>query len=419
MINQTITIKRKKYAVGLFWQPIGAGFNARNYARNLSHSIDRRLNLYVEYRSMIGLGSRRSGVRVGMRCAAADVMDAFSEYTSFLAVFNVYGVYYMVASRNGVIIKDSVFADQSVARAEYVKLSEIPNWGALIAPSDWGMPRSIERNLSDLLGGYSRVLMRPISYFRAGAFSLIMLGVFVLMMTAVFRDSIVRSIVPRPQVQALNPELVAEYKRQIEEKNKELDAEFQIQKQSPTPIVMPYENLPDSMARAELCYKAMAFLMQPVAGWNQVYVSCEEDRVVAELRRTFGTLAEFYDVASGLMPGAFVEELSEDTLRLSAKLPQLDALSSQDERDADTIVRDITSAFQGIDTVPTTQIVVDTITNGVDVATLNIVEVGAETKMAPVQFMEIFEDFDGVYLMRASWDMLSRTWNYEVIIYAK
>lgn len=420
MANQTITINRKKYAVGLVWQPIGAGFNARNYARTLSHNINRHLNLYTEYRAMIGLGARRDGLHVGMISAAAEVMDAFSEYTSFIAVFQIANGFYLVAARNGIILQDTMYADENTARKEYVKLSEIPDWGALFAPDSWGMPRAIERNLSDLMGGHSRAYLRPISHFRAGIFSLVLFGGFVLLLTGIFRDSIVQSLAPQPKVHELDPELVAEYKRQIEEKNKELDAQFEIQKQTPPePLVMPFENLPAPDERAELCYKAMAFLMQPVVGWNQVYVSCEEDRVVTEFKRTFGTLVEFYNIASELMPGGFVEELNEDTLRVSATLPKLESYSSQDERDPDTVVRDITSEFQGIDTVLNTQIVVDTITNGVDVANVNVVEVGVETKLVPAQFMKAFEGFGGVYLMRASWDASSRTWNYEVIIYAK
>lgn len=420
MANQTININRKRYAVGLMWQPIGAGFNARNYAHNLSSAVDRRLNLYTEYRAMVGLGARRDGLRVGMYSAAAEVMESFSEYTSFLAVFHVPNGFYLVASRNGIILQDILFDTADAARAEYIKLSEIPDWGAFFAPSAWNMPRAIERNIHDLLNNRSHAFLRPVSHFKSGAVSLLLIGAFVLLMAAIFRDSIVQSIAPRPQVAELNPELVAEYKRQIEEKNKELDAQFEIEKQlPPPPLVMPYESLPSPVARAQLCYQAMAFLMQPVVGWNQTYVSCEEEYVVAQFSRTFGTLAEFYEIATGLMPGAYVEEINEDTLRVRAALPILDTFSSQDERDADTIVRDITSIFQGFDMNLNTQIVVDTISNGIDIANLNVIEVGASTKLLPAQFMEIFEEFGGVYLMRVSWDVVSRTWNYEVIIYAK
>jgi hypothetical protein len=421
LANQTITINRKKYAVGLVWQPIAAGFNARNYARSLSNSVDRHLNLYTDYRVMVGLGARRLGMHIGMTCAAPEVMEAFSEYTSFLAVFRTpSNSFYLVAARNGIFIQDTLYVDENTARAEYIKLSEIPDWGAYIAPSEWNMPRAIERDLSGVLGVRSHAFLRPISHARAGILSLLLIGVFVLLMSGIFRDSIVQTFAPRPQVQELDPELVAEYKRQIEEKNKELDAQFKIEKTlPPEPLVMPFEKLPDIAERTELCYRAMAFLMQPVTGWNQTYVACEEGRVITEFKRDFGTLVEFYNTANNLIPGAFVEEINEDTLRVTAALPKLDSVSSQDERDVDTVLRDITSAFQGIDVNLNTQIVVDTITNGVDTATVNVLEIGADSKLIPMQFMKVFEGFEGVYLMRVSWDVSSRSWNYEVIIYAK
>ncbi len=420
MSNYILNINRKKYAVGLFWQPMGAAVGARNYARSLARSVDRKLNLYTEYRAMVGLAARKNGARAGMLSAAAEIMESFSEYTSFLAVFAVPRGFYMVAARNGVILVDRFFDSEDDARSEYVKMSEIPDWGAFFAPGAWGMPRAAERNFADLLKGQSRAVLHTISRFGSRMFSLMLVVMFVLGIVVVFRDSLVQTFAPRPQVAELNPELVAEYKKQIEEKAKELDAQFEIEKQlPPEPIVMPYELLPDMMVRAGQCYQAIAFLMQPVIGWNQVNVVCGETYAIADFKRDFGTLDEFYKVATGLMPGALVNEINEDTLRVQVALPKLETFSSQDERDAETIVRDITSAFQGINEIVDTEIVVDTLTNGVDVATVNVVEVGAESKLIPQQFMEIFGDFDGVYLMQAGWDARTRSWNYEVLIYAK
>ena len=79
----------------------------------------------------------------------------------------------------------------------------------------------------------------------------------------------------------------------------------------------------------------------------------------------------------------------------------------------------MTTLFQEIDMDLQTQIVTDTLTNGVDVANVNLVEVGVKSKLIPMQFMKIFEDFGGTYMIRARWDVRSLTWNYEVIIYAK
>ena len=100
MANQIVYINRKKYATGLFWQPIGAGFVARNYARNLAKSVDKKLNLFTEFRGMVGLGTRRVGHRAGMPSVAAEVMESLAEYTSFLGAFATDKRYIVVAVRN-------------------------------------------------------------------------------------------------------------------------------------------------------------------------------------------------------------------------------------------------------------------------------------------------------------------------------
>ena len=420
MSSQIISINRKKYAVGLFWQPVAAGFAARNYARSLSHNIDKKLNLYTQYRAMVGLASRKNGARPGQPVAAAAVMDSFSEYTSFLAVFPVGEKYYLVAARNGIILSDRVFDTAQDARNEYVKLSEIPDWGAFFAPGEWGMPRAAERNLADLLSGHSGASLHSISRAGSGALSLGLACLFLLGCVWVFREPVIQAFSPRPQVAKLDPDLVAEYKRQIEENNKKLDAEYEIEKTlPPEPLVMPYELLPDVQARAQLCYQAIGFVMQPIAGWNQVYATCGETHVVAEFQRSFGTIGEFYNIASGVIPGVYVTQVDDDTIRVRATLPALDAYSSQDERDPDTVVRDITTAFQGMDTTADIAVVVDTLTNGVDTASVNVIEIGAESKLVPMQFMKIFDEFGGVYMTQVSWDVRSRLWSYEVIVYAK
>ncbi len=421
MANQVISINRKKFAVGLFWQPIGAGFVARNYARHLARSVDKKLNLFTEYRSMVGLGSRRLGHRAGMQSAAASVVDAFSEFSSFLAVFAVDSRFYMVAVRNGVILEDRIFDSENKARTRYSELFEIPDWGAFVAPESWGMPRAIERSFADVSSGAGRVVLHSISRFRAGAFSAVLMSVFLLALFGMFREPILRMVAPRPQVAQIDPELAAEYKRRIEEKNRELDAQFNIEKApAPAPIVPPYDNLPNVAARAQVCYQAIGFLMQPITGWNQVSAECGELDAVSEFKRSFGTLADFYGMANTVMRGAFVTERDEDNLTLRAVLPDVETVASRDERDAETVLRAVQTAFQAINTpLLDAQIVVDVLSNGVDTLQLNIVEVAAESKLVPMQFMQIFDEFDGVYMTRCAWNASRRIWNYEVIIYAK
>ena len=97
----------------------------------------------------------------------------------------------------------------------------------------------------------------------------------------------------------------------------------------------------------------------------------------------------------------------------------MDTSASLDERDTDTVQRDVISLFQSIDAPVDVDIVIDTITNGVDTVNLPVLEIAASSKLTPPQFMRIFDSFGGVYMARAAWNATTKTWNYEVIVYAK
>lgn len=420
MANQTISVHRKRYAVGLFWQPVAPGVTGRAAARHLARSIDGHYSLYTEYKQMVGLSMRRVGHKGGMLSAAAEVSEALSEHSSFLSVFVVDGGFYMVACRNGIILVDRIFDNESDARTEYTKMAQMPDWGAFIAPAKWGMPRAVERDLGDVITGHSHAVLRSISMTRSIIISGLLVLLFILIFAFIYRDPVYRSITFRPDMKKIDPVQADEYQRQIDEKNKELDEKFQIEKKPEIkPIVPPYNLLPAVSERAEICYRAIGFLMQPISGWNQVSAKCDETHATVNIRRTYGTIGDFYAIATELMPGALVNEVSEDLLTVRAKLPRLDAVPSQDSRNTDDIVRDVTTAFQSIDTPVDIQTVVDTVSNGIETKNFDVVEVAASSKLTPMQFMQIFDDFGGVYMTNCDWNASNRTWNYEVIIYAK
>lgn len=417
-LSELLRVNKKRFAAGLFWQPVAVGYNAKNYARVLSRNSKKKSWLFVEYRSMVGLAQKHRGYYAGMPSAAAEIVDTLSEYSSFLAVFAVDSRYYLLAVRNGIILADKVFASESDARAEYANFSKIPDWTAFIAPNSWGIPRAMERDLNTLLPRKTKYHLRSISRWAPVVFSVILLTLFFGGLYFVFREPINKLTEHKPTVQ-LDPELVAEYKRQVEAKNKELDAEFEIKKEEVKPLVLPYTNLPEPMARAKQCYQAIGFLMQPVTGWVQSNAVCDETRASVEFNRKYGSLDEFYAIAADFLPGATVVEIDDNTLSVSVALPEVPRVASLDERDAETVERNVVSLFQTMQTKAKTEIVVDTLTNGVDTAKLNIVEVAVASKLLPMQFTKMFTDFGGMYMTRCAWNAMSRTWNYEVIIYAK
>lgn len=418
MIKQVITLQGKKYATGLFWQPVGVGVTPYIYAQQLNEKVQNKYSLYVEYQSLVGLADAHDGVHSGMASAAVAVTSALSGYVSFLGMFQVDNNFYLVAVRNGVIIRDVLIETESEARKEYAELSNIPDWGGLFAPSSWGMPRSQEKFLSELIQVGVIEKLRPISMKKSITISVILGGIFLVLLGVFLYSPIMEMFEPKKTVE-LNKDLLAEYQRQLEEKNKELDKKFDIVKKEKKPMDYPYYHLPLVQDTAKLCYKAIGYVMQPVFGWNQKTTRCDSEHVYVTFVRDFGTLNDFYSVAGDLLPGGIVQQVSDNEIRVRVKLPSLPEFTSIDEREQQIVLRDISSVFQQIKMNANIRVVNDTVTNGEESETINVIEVNASSKLIPVEFMQIFGDFGGVNLTSVKWDVATRTWEYGVLVYTK
>lgn len=421
MIKQVITVNRKKYAAGLFWQPVAVGNAVNIYANQLEKNTKVKYTLYVEYKSMVGLATSHEGLHVGIPSAAAEVMNSLSEFVSFLGVFRAGKNFYLLAVRNGMIIRDVLLETENEARKAYVDLSAMPDWSALFAPSEWGMPRSQERDLSRLIGGVVGAKLQQINVLKTLIPSaLIFLG-FLLAVFLVVKLSDLRKITP-PVKTELSPEAIAEYRRQIEIKNQELDKQFKIEKkqeQKKQESFYPYNKLPYVMDKANLCYKAIGFVMQPVLGWVPSAVECNQDTVSATFRREYGTLNDFYAVGAEVMPGAQVEQLSNNEVRVRVKLPGLKTHKSIDDRDQATVMRDLISKYQKYSMTAEIKPGTEIIKKGVEKDIINVIQINASSKLIPQEYMLMFDGFQGVNLKTVDWSNTSRTWRYNISIYTK
>lgn len=416
MIKQVITVNHKRYATGLFWQPMRVGGAAKNYARQLAKNGDKKYTLYASYKSMVGLTDAREGAKAGMPSAAIEIVSALSDLVSFLGVFQTENNnYYLIAVRNGVIIRDILLIDAESARKVYTQLAEIPDWGALFAPSSWGIPKSQEKLLTELMGRGAYVKLREISTIKSMIPSVVFLILFAIFGYIVLKNSVHNQKADKPVITA---EKIAEYKKQIEAKTQKI-ADTMLPATAEQDIEYVYKHLPKVNERADLCYKAIAFVMQPVMGWNQTYARCDEEYVSASFSRDFGTLNDFYEIGGDLMPGAMVQQMSEDEIVVRIKLPELKTYTSIDDRDQTTLMRDITTVFQQSNINANIQGVIDRVSTGTGTKDIYVTEVGVASKLIPQEFMHAFDGFNGVYMPSVTWRANTKMWNYEVVIYSK
>ncbi len=413
-MKQVMIINRKKYATGLFWQPVNPLITPFLYARQLVAKSNKKYNLLTEYKSMIGLGDVHDGMRAGMTSAASAVMSTFNEFISFMGVFQIGTNYYLIAVRNGVIIRDILLDKESEARKMYAELSNMPDWGGLFAPASWGMPRSQEKSLSQVLKKDSGSKLRQMSIIKSilpygiAFFVFLIVGAWFLYVPLFKKETV--------NTTALSPELAAEYQRRLQAKNAELDKQFKVEKKT---FKYPYNELPNAMARARLCYKAVGYMMQPVMGWDQTTIDCGEKYVSGAFTRDFGTLNDFYIVGGDLMPGGVVVQKSDNNIDVRVRLPDLKTGTSIDNRDQESVLRDIVSIFQQANIQVGIKTANETVRTGINRETINIIEVTADSKLVPMEFIKIFKDFDGVCMQDVSWAVDSKTWSYKVLIYTK
>ena len=410
MIKQIISINRKKYATGLFWQPVGVGNTPQNYAKQLAKN--KKYTLFVEYKSMVGLTNGRDGARLGMSVAAIEILDALSDLISFLGVFRVDNNYYLIAVRNGVIIRDILLDNADTARKLFTQLSEIPDWGALFAPASWGIPKAQEKFLPDLLVKSTGVKLHQMGIATSLVPTIVLIILFIIFGLYMLNKPISVQNIRTPKI---SQETIDKYKKQIES-NKQKSEKTVVVKNE---FKYPYDKLPGVYDRAELCYKAIGFVMQPIMGWNQTYAKCDEDFVSVTFSRDFGTLNDFYEIGGNLMPGAIVQQMSEDEIIVRVKLPTLKTGRSLDEHNQEDVIREVTTVFQQANIKAEIEGVTDTVMNMNNEEKIKVTEISVSSKLVPMEFMQAFNGFKGVYMTSVVWRANTRMWNYEIIIYSK
>lgn len=417
MASGVITIERKKYAVGLFWQPLSTGQNPHFLAKKLSKQISGSVKFYAEYGSMVGIGSLSLGHRRGMKIAAVEVINYFHEYNSFLAEFFTPQGFWIIGVRNNIVIFDQLISTESNAKKEFAKLVALPDWDVIIASGSWNIPRAEEKSLRDVIVGNSKPYLIPISVTAGNIFSLVVFCMVVFGIWYVFNEPIMKMISPRPQQIQINPEILKEYKKQLEAKK----AEIKQEPVQPAVISHPYDNLPDPHLRAEQCWRSIAFVMQPISGWSQQNAVCEENSARVTLNRTYGTLEGLYSLVDSLLgENVYVMENTDSNVVISVDLTPLPSSGNNlPKTDIEDVVFSVNNIFQKIGKFANIKPSMETNKQGDVTVTTNMVTIDADSKLKPDEFIKMFDGISPISLSSVKWDARSRTWNYEVKIYAK
>lgn len=280
---------RKRYAVGLSWEPLQSDVPVKRQAERGDRSGYRR-TLYVPFGGQAGFASKE---RQNQRSDPVLITAARTELLgeTWVGAFKVNEsdrFWWVAAVRNGEVYEDSIYPDEASARTQLMEALDAPNWKTIVAPEDWQVFGSVEGRIEqvfDLNGG-----QRLLSVYKnrdlfirigvIGAFLVIVGGAFFLWM---------------------------EMKKRAEEREAEIR---RIQNSSIRfdPMKYPWANTIPIERFIDICLYELEKSVYVVPGWANVPLSCVLNgpniSLTTEWTRTGGriswlraaTAAEFGDV---------------------------------------------------------------------------------------------------------------------------
>ncbi len=422
MTAQVITVGRKKYATGLFWQPLIDGQSAGDSARRTAKSIVGGAQLYTDYRGMYGLGFSASKHSTGMFAAAPEVCDSLSDRTSFVAAFLVKEGVWILAVRNGQILSDQdmLYSDDESARAAYMRLLELPDWGLRIAPSHWNIDHATEKHIDEVIFGTAKRSLKTLDRLKQFIISGLFIGMLLIMVFITFQKQIMEVVAPAPQLAQVNPTLLEEYRQKIIAQQKQEKEVISIA--DVMPLVLPYEQLPDITERANQCFRATAYIMQTLPGWVVLETECTRGQIIARIRRDYGTITDLYNEVENVMPGIQVKQTSDTDVNLFATLEKVSTKKTTPVENSEQTRREITALFQKMNMAVSMSVKQETIIHPKNqnlTKQVQFILVSAESKLSPMEFVKIFEPFASVEFSVIKWDNKKQSWIYEEKIYVK
>lgn len=153
---------RKRYAVGLEWEPRQEELPVRVQAERNSRGGYRR-NLHVPFGGQIGFASQdRQQRRGSVALVTAGRPDLLGERWAGAFRINEADRFWWVASvRDGEVYEDAVVPDEASARTLLLDMLDAPGWNRLIAPQDWQISGTVPARIEQVFALRGGSPLRP------------------------------------------------------------------------------------------------------------------------------------------------------------------------------------------------------------------------------------------------------------------
>lgn len=279
-IASSFTVDGTQYAASLFWsslQNVDAPFlDAKEVAENVVGGAD--LFCVKHGKSpQLGLAISGQGFKKGMNVAAVSAVTSMSDASSLLAVFKVDSGYWYLCVRNDVILSDGdvLFVKEEDAKEQFMSMLSVPDWARKIAPSEWGIDETEDKNLSEVFASGLDAKLEKINALRG--FELIVVVALALAVSGFIIHSILKmfSTTPTPTTQVVTRRAQKKVVKEVEKV-----------------VLAPWESMTDVSWILDNCRQSILSLVAiSTPGWVNNGVTCSQSSAITSWRRNFGRLS--------------------------------------------------------------------------------------------------------------------------------
>lgn len=185
-----ISIGAERFAVSMIWTGRDEDVSIKDHARNISKSrslagsVQPVPNLWVEDRAanLIGLSAAASsGQKKGMRVLVTSLADdrIGARWIGAFRVAGVLDAWWIASMRDGKVFEDQMVFGRHEAEEIFMSSLEAPDWNAIIAPPEWGIPGSSDIRIGEIVGAKRGLRLRHVDPLRANMPRLILGGMVV------------------------------------------------------------------------------------------------------------------------------------------------------------------------------------------------------------------------------------------------
>jgi len=332
MTAGVVTIGRRQYASGLYWEnsPSGRitqaakeaarqpGVQARFFAVRAGNKAGRV--------PQFGLSQAQAEHKAGLPSLAACLAN--QQPGSWAGAFRLREGTAIVVIRDDLIVPDGdqFFLDETEARDRLLQEMALGGLQRVYAPETWGVSGADTMPVGLLLNERTDVRLRQVALPRSTVITLT--AGFIILLTLLGVGWYIQQEEARRRAEELAR--LSELERQRQEAAQKLLSGLQ---QGPPPYPEPerkWENQPNPLEVIEACRAGLSQLQMVVAGWRMESVRCDGSTISQKWSRTGGF--------SSPPPKSFVTD-SGSSASLSVNLPPLEKRGPQKLPNQETITR--------------------------------------------------------------------------------